>query len=99
MQVLWEENSLQPNEWYSEYFQKYQNDDLTFTIYNADIQKLENKYLLKKRKYDDRTVKYFPAISKKSLIFQLKKELGEVEAQPGSPRPQVLKQMLQYLNK
>jgi hypothetical protein len=98
LQVLWQENSLQPGEWYSEYFQNYQNDDLTFTVFNADIQKLENKYLLKKRKYDDGTVKYFPAISKKSLIFQLKKELGEVEAQPGSSRPQMLKKMLQYIN-
>ena len=98
LQVLWQENSLQPGEWYSEYFQNYRIDNLTFTIFNAEIQKLENKYLLKKRKYDDGTIKYFPAISKKSLIFQLKKELGEVEAQPGSSRPQVLKKMLQYLN-
>jgi len=98
MQVLWQENSLLPSEWYSNYFKKYTDDNITFTIFNLEIEKLENKFLLKKREFEDGTIKYFPAISREELNYQLKKELDLEEARPGSLRPDSIKWMLKNIN-
>jgi hypothetical protein len=98
MQLLWQEKSYMPSEWYSSYFKKYKDDNITFTIFNREIDNLENSFLLKKREFEDGTVKYFPAISREELNYQLKKELDVEEARPGSPRPDTIKWMLKNIN-
>lgn len=98
MQLLWQENSLLPSEWYSIYFKKFINDNITFTIFKLEIEKLENKFLLKKREFEDGRIKYFPAISQEELNYQLKKELDIEEARPGSLRPDTIKWMLKNIN-
>lgn len=98
MQLLWQEKSYMPSEWYSSYFKKYKDDNITFTIFNREIDNLENSFLLKKREFEDGTVKYFPAISREELNYQLKKELDVEEARPGSLRPDTIKWMLKNIN-
>lgn len=98
MIILWKEKSSLPSEWYTKYHQKYSLDNITFQVFEKDIMNLENAFLLKRRKYEDGFIRYFPAISKSQLILHLKEELSFVEGQKRLDRMNQIKFILKKLD-
>ncbi len=73
LKVLWKNPGITAAEWYTRLDSLGENR-LTFPQLQKIIARLDEKMLLKTRHKDERTLLYFPAISREDLLFRLRNE-------------------------